>query len=100
MKKKKEIRFSLSVIALYSKYTLLVSSEDEKSEKITKTNQRILRSGLKVYNAMVMNCSSKMTNNSEFAKRFIWTRKTRISKFVIPISKIVCIGKLPDIIDQ
>ena len=49
---------------------------------------------------MEMHCSSKNISNLEFLKQFIWTQKTKISKFVIPILNTVYIDKLPDIIDQ
>ena len=47
-------------------------------------------------NAMEMYCSSKNISNLEFLKQFIWTQKTKISKFVIPILNTVYIDKLTE----
>ena len=117
----KGIKFLLCVIDIFSKYTWVVLSKDEKGISFVKAFQIILKQsntrkpnkiwvdkGSEFYNASfkkwlqdndIVMYSTHNEGKSVVAERFIRTLKSKIYKYMTSISKSVYINKLDDIVD-
>ena len=115
----KGVRFSLSVINIFSKYAWVVPIKDKKS--LVNAFQSILRKSNKKPNKIRVDKGSEFYNNSfkkwpqdsdivmysthnegksVVAERFIRTLKNKIYKYITSISKNVSIDKLDDIVNK
>ena len=117
----KGIRFLLCVIHIFSKYAWVVPLKDKKSISIAKAFQSISKQsnrkpnkiwvdkGSEFYNASfkkwlrdndIVMYSTHNEGKSVVAERYIRTLKSKIYKYMTPISKSVYIDKLDDIVDE
>ena len=117
----KGFRFLLCAIDIFSKYAWVVPLKDKKGVSIVNAVQSILKrynrkpnkiwvdKGVEFYNRSMKSWLEKndivmySTNNerkSVVAERFISTIKSKIYKYMTPISKNVYIDKLDDIVDE
>ena len=117
----KGIRFLLCAIDIFSKYAWVLPLKDKKGVSIVKAFQIILKQsnrkpnkiwvdkGSEFYNAYfkkwwrdndTVMYSTHNEGKSVVVERFIRTLKSKIYKYMTPISKNVYIDKLDDIVDE
>ena len=117
----KRFRFLLSVIDIFSKYAWIVPLKDKKGVTIVNAFQNILDNstrkpnkkwvdkGSESYNSFFKKClkdngiemySTHNEGKSVVAERFVRNLKTKVYKYMNPISKNVHINKLDDIVNE
>ena len=117
----KGFRFSLCVIDIFSKYSWFVPLKDKKGASIVNAFQKILKESNRKSNRVGVDKGSELyknsfkkwfknndiemysTHNEEksvVAERFIRTSKSKIYKYMTPISKNVYIDLLDDIVNK
>ena len=118
---KKGFRFLLSVIDIFSKYAWVVPLKDKKSVSIVNAFQKILDDLNRKPNKIWVDKRSEFYNNSfkiwlkdndtemysihnegklVVAERVIRTLKTKIYKYMTPVSKNVYLDKLDDLVGE